>query len=83
MKKQDLIKHLSEKFGLTHKVVNDVLTETFDLIDETVKNGDVVCFNGRRFKPMTRKARSCRNPRTQAVVQVPEKKFIVYRKRIG
>ena len=83
MNKQELIKRLSEKVDVPQKKVAEIVAETFNLIDGTVATGETVCVNGRRFKHATRKARSCRNPRTQEVIQIPERKYIVYRKRIG
>ena len=83
MNKQDLVKQLSTRFSMSQSAMNEILVTTFNIIDETVANGETVCISGRRFKQTTRKPRTCRNPKTQEMIQVPERKYIVYRKRIG
>ena len=92
MNKKELINHLAEttftagygenRVAVTKVELTRIVESALNIIDQAVANGDTVRFDGRSFKLVTRAARSGRNPQTGATIQIPEKKYIMYKKRV-
>lgn len=66
--------------GSTKKLSNEIVDMVFDKIVETLKSGQEVAIAGFGvFKVKDRKARTARNPKTGAPVQVPASKVPKFR----
>lgn len=71
---KELVSVAAEAGGITKKAAEEVLTATFGAIAGHLKSGDEVTVRDfGRFYPKTRGARTARNPKTGAAVQVAEK----------
>lgn len=80
MTKQELVDHIAGEFNMPKCNAEKIVSAIMDRIHEGAAR-DGVCRVGKHiFKCVTRKARTCRNPRTGEAVNVPEKAFVVYRK---
>jgi integration host factor subunit beta len=83
MTKKELVERLSERgYDISKTLLARIICDTFDCIDDTVSAGETVCVSGRRFKLVVKPARMGRNPKTQAPLQIPEKRYVSYRKPI-
>ncbi|MBF0252375.1 MAG: integration host factor subunit beta [Candidatus Omnitrophica bacterium] len=81
MTKKDIIAKISEEMGhLKQLEVKQVVQRTFDLIVDSLSNGDrVELRNFGIFKVKTRKGRVGRNPRTGVGVSIPDKKVVNFK----
>ncbi len=80
MTKKDIIMKISEDTGLKQVDVKEVVQRTFDIITESLRQGDKVELrNFGIFKVKTRKGRLGRNPRTGAGVSIPDKKVVSFK----
>lgn len=80
MTKKDIIMKISDETGLKQVDVKEVVQRTFDLIIESLGNGDKVELrNFGIFKVKTRKGRIGRNPRTGESVTIPDKKVVAFK----
>lgn len=80
MTKKDLADKIVEKSGITEQLARKLLQLTFDCLSEALVKGETLEFRGFGvFKTRIRKARIGRNPRAGTVVQVPERKAIVWK----
>lgn len=70
--KADLINRVASNTGLTKKDVKDVLDNAFAEITNMAYTAPVQIFNFGVFKMKTRAQRAGRNPRTGAVITIPE-----------
>lgn len=74
MNQADLIAKCAEKTGLTKAKMKEVLDAIGSVVCEAVSANDVVTFPViGRFSRKVSKARSCKNPRTGEMMQVPAK----------
>lgn len=72
MKKAELVAAVAEKSGLSKKDAEKALNAVLDSIVETVAAGDKVSLIGfGTFETRTRNARTGRNPRTNATIEIP------------
>ena len=70
-----LVDVVYEKMGGTKKQAEELVDLVFDTITNTLREGNEVALTGFGvFSVKDRKARTARNPRTGAVVQVPATK---------
>ena len=73
MNKQDIAEKVHGVLGTTKADAERAVEAMIEMIVTTLKNGDEVSIAGLGiFKTKTRAARTARNPRTGASVQVPE-----------
>jgi nucleoid DNA-binding protein len=73
----ELIKAIAEETGVPQKTVQEVLKQFAVTVTETVKNGDEVKMQGFvSFKPKGSPARTGRNPKTGAEIQIEAKKSV-------
>lgn len=71
MNKTELIAAIAEKAGITKKDAEQLLNTTFEVISDAMAQGDKVQVAGfGAFEVKTREARTCRNPKTGAAVEV-------------
>lgn len=71
--KTDLAKAVAEKSGMTASAAQKAIEATIEAISERTLQGDTVRLNGfGSFQIKAHKARTARNPRTGATVEVPE-----------
>lgn len=72
MNKAAIVDVIHEKIGVTKADAERAVDTMIDLITSTLKKGDDVSIAGLGiFSPKKRAARTARNPRTGASVQVP------------
>lgn len=83
MTKKELIDKVAENFGLTKSKADEIISVVIDSIHERTAKDGASRMGKHIFKRITRKARTCRNPRTGETVNVPEKSFVVYRKAVA
>ena len=75
MNKGMLVDVVHEKMGGTKKQAEELVDLVFDTITSTLREGNEVALTGFGvFSVKDRKARTARNPRTGAMVQVPATK---------
>jgi len=75
MTKEDIIKAISQKVGISKSAATNCLSVILDEIQKALKKGDKVTLTGfGTFSVSKRKARTGRNPKTGASIQIPAKK---------
>lgn len=80
MNKSDLIEAVFGKVGGTKRAAEDAVDTVFDSISRSLAKGEEVAISGfGTFLTKKRQARTARNPRTGASVQVPEMKVPKFR----
>ncbi|HRI36600.1 MAG TPA: HU family DNA-binding protein [bacterium] len=80
MKKQDFIKAVATKAGLSQDAVSKALNTMIDVIMAELKKGNEINITGfGAFKVSTRAARNGVNPRTKAKISIPAMKSPVFR----
>ncbi|NUJ98037.1 HU family DNA-binding protein [Candidatus Gracilibacteria bacterium] len=80
MKKQDFIKAVATKAGLSQDAVSKSLTAMIEVITSQLKSGAEVNVTGfGAFKVSKRAARNGVNPRTGASIKIPAMKSPVFR----
>jgi len=80
MKKDEFITRVAEKHGLSKKKAGEIVNGVFDEISNVLKNDDKITFlNFGTFKVSHRAARTARNPRTKAIIQVPARKVPAFK----
>lgn len=80
MKKQDFIREVAAKAGLSQDAVAKVLSAEIDVITAQLQWGGEVNITGfGAFKVATRAARNGINPRTGAAIKIPAMKSPVFR----
>lgn len=71
MNKQDLIKKTAEKASMSQVDTKAIINALFDVITEVLPDEDVKVTNFGTFTVIDKAARTCRNPQTGAIVEVP------------
>lgn len=80
MTKKEIVRVISEELGLTQQQTKDVVQRTFDSIVEMLVNeGRLELRNFGVFEVKLRAARIARNPKTNQVVEVPEKYVVSFK----
>ena len=80
MTKKDIVKTLSDRFGLTQVDAKKIVQGTFDsIVDTLVEDGRIELRNFGVFEVKQRKARKARNPRTGEPVMVPAKRVVTFK----
>lgn len=75
MNKQALVERIAERHGVTKADAERIMDTVIDSITSTLKGGGEVAIAGLgAFKVRARAARTARNPRTGAMVNVPATK---------
>lgn len=74
MNKAQLVDAVASKTGMTKKAVADVLDAVIEAVMGSLKKGNDVTLTGfGTFRIVRQEARTARNPKTGAAVQVPGK----------
>jgi len=80
MTKTELVEALSKNTGLTRRETATVTDSLFDLITDELSKGETVEIRGfGSFVTRERGARTARNPKTGATVQVPARTVPAFR----
>lgn len=81
MTKQELSKKLKEALNLnSEKAGAEVIDKFTAVLLEAAKAGDEVTLGGfGKFVTVTKPARTCRNPKTGEMMEVPEKKAVKFK----
>jgi len=80
MNKADIVNAVHEKLGSTKVAAEEVVDTAIDAIISSLKRGQEVSIAGLGiFAVKQRKARTARNPRTGATIQVPAMKVPKFR----
>ncbi len=80
MKKEDLVKNISKKTGLSQRKVLEVVNSFISALREGIeKDGKVILVGFGTFEVKTRKARKGRNPRTGKPIDIPARKYVKFR----
>jgi nucleoid DNA-binding protein len=80
MTKKEIVRSVSDKFGLTQLNTKKIVQKTFDAIIETiVENGRIEIRNFGVFEVRYRNARKARNPKTGEEATVKEKYVVVFK----
>jgi DNA-binding protein HU-beta len=75
MNKAELVALIADKVDLTKKATEEVINLVFDTISETLETGEKVVISGfGTFEIRSRVARTGRNPRTGADIDIPAQK---------
>jgi nucleoid DNA-binding protein len=83
MTRKDLIDKVAKKFELEKKEAEAIVRFIFQEIAETVRKGERVSIQGfGAFELRELRERKIRNPRTGEVIEVPERKKVVFVSRI-
>lgn len=78
--RRDIIKEVSSKAGVTQKSADAILGVITSLIIAGLKDGKQIAVAGfGSLKPKTRSARTCRNPKTGAQIQVAAKNTVAFK----
>ena len=78
--KTDIVENIISVHQLPKKQATEIVNLVFNEIIENIKNGEKVFINGfGTFNPVTRAARTARNPKTGEAVHVPEKKAMTFK----
>jgi DNA-binding protein HU-beta len=76
----ELAKSVSKKTGVSQKQAKEVIKAFVDEVIAQVNNGEKVNLVGFGiFERRVQKARKARNPRTKAIIHVPEKKKFAFK----
>ena len=80
MRKQELLRRVAERTGLSVKKVGEVYDEIVNAIKDAVVNGEPIRVGDIGIiKPVVRAARKARNPQTGEIIEVPEHKTIKFK----
>lgn len=80
MKKPEVVKRVAEVAGQTYGDANRSIKALVKIIQDALKNGDVVSLSGLgSFRTKARKARQGRNPKTGEIIPVPPGKKVSFK----
>jgi nucleoid DNA-binding protein len=78
--KKDIVKQISDRYGLTQLKTKDIVQDTFNAVLETLlAEGRIELRNFGVFEIRRREARKARNPRTGESVDVPAKSVVTFK----
>ena len=79
MNKEDLVKLVSEKTGITKKAAEQAQKSVIEIFSSTLEKGESISLVGfGTFKVVERAAREGRNPSTGEKIQVPASKTVKF-----
>ena len=79
MKKSDLVKKITAEVDVTGEKVNKIINILFKTLTEALeKNDSYNQDNFGTFKVVCRKPRKGRNPQTEEIINIPEKKTVKF-----
>jgi DNA-binding protein HU-beta len=79
MKKDDLVRFVSQKAGVTQKAAGEAIEAVVEGISSALQQGDAVSLIGfGSFKVVERSARAGRNPRTGEAIHIPASRAVKF-----
>ena len=79
MNKEDLVKLVSEKTGITKKAAKQAQKSVIEVFSSTLEKGESISLVGfGSFKVIDRAAREGRNPSTGKKIQIPASKTVKF-----
>ena len=79
MKKEDLVRFVADKAGITQKAAGEAVNAVLEGISSALEKGDSVSLIGfGSFKVSERRAREGRNPRTGEKINIPASKSVKF-----
>ena len=79
MKKEDLVRFVSNKAGITQKAAGETVNAVLEGISSALEKGDSISLIGfGSFKVVERAARQGRNPRTGEKINIPTSKSVKF-----
>lgn len=79
MNKEELVKEIAKKSGVSQKAASDILSATLEVIEKSVAKGKKVTLVGfGTFESRKRAARNGRNPQTGKEISIPAKTVPVF-----
>jgi len=79
MKKDDLVRFVSDKAGVTQKAAGETIHAVLEGISSALQKGDSVSLIGfGSFKVVERSARPGRNPRTGETIHIPASRGVKF-----
>ncbi len=79
MTKKELIEVLCVEHEMPSKKIESIVNDLFVLITKSLENGEEVKISQFGiFKPVLRKGRKGRNPKTGETIQIPDKKTVTF-----
>lgn len=83
MKTDEFVSVMHEKFPDVAKgTLREIMTTMLDEINRLAPEAENVKVGNHYFKTVTRAARKVRSPRSGELIEVPERSFLIYKKRI-
>lgn len=80
MNKMDLVNMLASKTNMTKKAASEALDTVLGAVVDALKKGEKVTLTGfGSFEVRNRKARTGRNPQTNATITIPARKVAAFR----
>ena len=80
MRKQDLIRAVANQTSKPESQVGPIITAVFDIIEETLADGDEVAISGfGSFRVVTRPERTGRNPQTRQEIKIGPRRSPAFR----
>ncbi|MBU1261522.1 integration host factor subunit beta [bacterium] len=80
MRKAEIVAEIAEKVNLSKKDIKEVIETFFLEIGHSLAKGDRVDLRGFGvFKPILRKEKMGRNPKTGEIITVPKKMAVVFK----
>jgi nucleoid DNA-binding protein len=77
---RDIVRTISQEFGLTRDQVQQIIQKTFDsIVNILVENGRVELRSFGVFEVRRRKAHKAHNPRTGEKIMVPERCTVTFK----
>ncbi len=71
MNKQEFVDAVSDKTGISKKDCSEILDACYEVLTETLKNGEDVTISGvGKFEVRAREEREGKNPRTGEVIKI-------------
>ena len=79
MKKDDLVRFVSDKAGVTQKAAGETIQAVLEAISSALEKGDSVSLIGfGSFKVVERSARQGRNPQTGETIHIPASRGVKF-----
>lgn len=76
------VDELQEQLGGTKTDIRAIAIAVMDKIISTVSGGENVQIGNHHFKLVTRKPRKGHNPRTGEPIEIGERRFVMFKKRV-
>jgi len=80
MTKADIVENIYEKIGFSKKESAEIVDLVFDLIKETLENGEKIKISGfGNFMVREKRPRKGRNPQTGEEIQISARKVLTFK----